>query len=223
MAPELIRKLLSADGEYRIRIGMMNPESLDRILDGLMDVMKDERVYRFIHIPVQSGSDTVLKRMKRRYTVEQFIRIAERMRAVHPDISISTDLITGFPGESEDDHRKSLDLISKISPDTVNVTRFSPRPGTEAMRMNDQVHGRASKGRSREITAMRFSEAEDRNKGLVGRTLRVLVTEEGKNGTMIARSENYRPVIVSGDNELGTFADAEITGCEPTHLFGSVR
>ena len=221
--PKLIRRLLTADGEYRIRIGMMNPESLDVILDDLMEVMNDGRVYRFIHVPVQSGSNAVLKRMNRRYTVEQFIHIAERMRHFHPDISISTDLIAGFPGESEDDHRKSLKLICDVSPDTVNVTRFSPRPGTEAMSMDGQIHGRVSKGRSREITAMRFSEAEDRNRMLIGKTVRVLVTEEGKNGTMIARSGNYRPVIISGNNKTGTFADVDIIGCEPTHLFGSVR
>ena len=220
--PSLIKGLLSVDGEYRIRIGMMNPESLDRILDDLMDVMCDDRVYKFIHVPVQSGSDAVLERMNRRYTVSGFIGMIERIRSFHPDVSISTDVIAGFPGESDDDHERSLDLIRRISADTVNVTRFSPRPGTEAAAMDGQLHGRVSKGRSRMLTELRFNEAENRNRGLVGRTMRVLVTEEGKNGTMIARTLNYRPIIISDAVRLGEFVDVLITGCEPTHLFGSL-
>ena len=220
--PDLVRRLLSVDGEYRIRIGMMNPESLERILGDLMNVMKDGRVYRFIHVPVQSGSDDVLRRMGRRYTASQFIGMIEAVRSFHGDMTISTDLITGFPGESEEDHKKSLDLIRVVSPDIVNVTRFSARPGTEAAVMGGQIHGRISKERSREITSLRFSVAEERNMSFVGKTLRVLVTEDGKKGTMIARTGNYRPVILSSDNKIGDFLDTDITGCEPTHLFGSL-
>ena len=220
--PELIGELLTVPGEYRIRIGMMNPDSLERILDPLMSVMKDERVYRFIHIPVQSGSDRMLKAMGRRYTASQFCDMVERMRAVYNDISISTDMITGFPGETDDDHRMSVDLIRKISPDTVNVTRFSPRPGTEASFMDDRIHGRTGKERSREITSTKSDEAMDRNKSLIGKSVRVLVTEYGKDGTMIARTGNYRPVIITGEHRIGGFLDVTITDCEPTHLFGRI-
>jgi len=219
--PDLIGSLLTTKGEYRIRIGMMNPEGLDNILERLMDVMDDDRVYRFVHVPVQSGSDDVLRRMNRRYTSSEFVDMVNRMRSRHNDISISTDLMTGFPGETDEDHRKSLGLIRNASPDTVNVTRFSSRPGTEASLM-EQIHGRTSKERSREITAMRFDEAHNRNSELIGKKVRVLVTEEGKNGTMIARTGNYRPVILSDICKLGSFADVIVTGCEPTHLFGKI-
>jgi len=221
--PELIGKMLSVDGEYRIRIGMMNPESLERILDGLMRVMKDDRVYRFVHVPVQSGSDGVLKRMGRRYTASRFVSMVEKMRSFHKDITVSTDLISGFPGESEEDHKRSLDLIRTVSPDTVNVTRFSGRPCTEAALMSDQIHGRISKERSRQLTEMRHGEAESRNRELIGRTVRVLVTEKGKKGTMIARTGNYKQVIISGDNEVGTFVDVVIDDCVSTHLFGTTK
>jgi len=220
--PELIRELLTIPGEYRIRIGMMNPDSLEKMIDPLMDVMSDERVYRFIHVPVQSGSDRILNAMGRRYTSSQFCDMVERMRAVHKDVSISTDIITGFPGETDDDHKMSVDLIRKISPDTVNVTRFSPRPGTEASLMDDRIHGRTGKERSREITSTKSNEAMERNKGLIGKVSRVLVTEYGKDGTMIARTGNYRPVIISSEHKIGEFLDVVITDCEPTHLFGRV-
>jgi len=171
---------------------------------------------------VQSGSDRMLEAMKRRYTSSQFSDMVQRIRSVHEDVSISTDIISGFPGESDDDHRMSVDLIRKISPDTVNVTRFSARPGTEASLMNEQIHGRTSKERSREITATKSYEAMDRNKGMIGNTVRVLVTEYGKDGTMIARTGNYRPVIIVGPYTIGTFLDVIITDCESTHLFGHV-
>jgi tRNA A37 methylthiotransferase MiaB len=186
-----------------------------------MDVMSDERIYKFVHVPVQSGSDDVLKRMNRRYTASGFLDMVDRIRSSHRSISISTDLISGFPGETDDNHKKSLELIRAVSPDTINVTRFSARPGTEAASMDGQIHGRTSKERSRAITAARFNEALERNRELLGKTVRALVTEEGKDGTMIARTNNYRPVIVSGDHGLGRFLDVEITDCEPTHLFGS--
>jgi len=221
--PKLIRRLLAVDSEFRIRVGMMNPESLGPILGDLMEVMYDPRVYKFIHVPVQSGSDSVLKRMGRRYTSAQFLEMIAKMRSFHKDITISTDLITGFPGESDDDHEESMELVRTVSPDVVNVTRFSARPCTEAMTMDDQVHGRISKERSRELTTLRHSEAEDRNKEFIGRTVRVLVTEKGKKGTMIARTGNYKQVIISGDIALGTFADAEITDCTSTHLIGKMK
>ena len=221
--PELIKKMLAVGGEYRIRIGMMNPESLERILEDLMRVMRDEHVYRFIHVPVQSGSDDILKRMGRRYTASQFITMIEKMRSFHNDITISTDLITGFPGESDEDHEKSMSLVRNVSPDVVNVTRFSGRPCTEAALMKDQILGRISKERSRELTTLRHDEAETRNRELIGKTVRIVVTEKGKKGTMIARTGNYKQVIISDDNELGTFADAEITGCTSTHLIGTTK
>jgi tRNA A37 methylthiotransferase MiaB len=87
----------------------------------------------------------------------------------------------------------------------------------------DRLHGRTTKERSRAITAARFNEALERNKELIGKRVRVLVTEEGKDGTMIARTNNYRPVIISEKDSLGMFLDVTITNCEPTHLFGSVR
>jgi MiaB-like tRNA modifying enzyme len=221
--PKLLRRLLAVDGDYRIRIGMMNPESLLRILDDLMDVMRDPRIYKFIHVPAQSGSDRILKRMGRRYTAKQFIAMIERIRSMHEDMTISTDMISGFPGETDEDHNESMELMRTVSPDIINVTRFSPRPGTEAKSMDDQIHGRVSKERSRELTEIRYAEADARNKELVGRTLRVLITEEGKKGTMIARTGNYKQVIIPDDHKLGDLVDVEITGSESMHLFGCIH
>jgi len=218
--PSLLKMFLRAGGEYRIRIGMMNPNSLFGIADGLADIFSDERVYRFLHVPVQSGSDIVLERMNRHYTAEEFLSLVEKIRVKCPDISISTDLISGFPGETEEDHQQSISMLKRLSADTVNVTRFSARPGTPAFSMGEQIHGRISKERSREMTSTKSDEAFERNMMMIGKRYRVLVTEIGKQGTVIARTGNYRPVGIHEELNLGEFVDVEITAAESTHLFG---
>lgn len=220
--PTLLRRFLEFEGEYRIRIGMMNPNNLDRILDDLMDVMEDERVYRFLHIPVQSGSNSVLEKMRRHYTVDRFMGIVNRLRERYPDISIATDLITGFPGETERDHEKSIKLIKDLHADTVNITRFSVRPGTDAATMKNQIHGNISKERSTELTETKMSVEGDINSTLIGQRYRALVTENGRPGTMIVRNRNYRPIGIEADIPIGTFIDVEITGSAPTHLVGRI-
>ena len=218
--PHLIERFLERDGDYRIRIGMMNPNYLEPIADRLLDLMKDRRVYRFLHIPVQSGSDDVLKNMRRRYTAEGFLSMVERMREKVPDISISTDMITGFPGETDEDHRKSVELIRRLHADTVNITRFSVRPGTDAASMKGQIQGNVSKERSTELTETKMEVEYDVNRNLVGKRFRVLVTEKGKEGTVITRTENYRPVGIDEDIPLGTFIDAEVIDCASTYVTG---
>ena len=220
--PALLAELLKVNGEYRIRIGMMNPNSLMDITEKLLDSMNDERVYKFIHIPVQSGSNDILKMMNRPYTADEFMILVAFLRSKYPDISISTDIISGFPGETNEDHMKSVELIMELGADTVNVTRFSARPGTVAFSMDGQVHGRTCKERSREITSIKSDTAFGCNEAMIGKVCRVLVTERGRDGTMIARTENYRPVGIKGTFKLGTFLDVEIVSAAPTHLFGRV-
>lgn len=214
----LIRSMLSREGDFRIRLGMTNPDSMARVADGITELMGDDRLYRFVHIPVQSGSDAVLRRMRRKYTVEDFLELVDILRSAVPDISIATDLICGFPGETDEDHWMSVDLIRELRADTVNITRFSARPGTAAASM-EQVHGRISAERSAELTKVKNETERDVNSGMVGRTCRALATEVGKDGTIL-RTGNYRPVVIRKDIPLGTFTDVEVTDCMPTYLIG---
>lgn len=216
--PHLIRSMLQKDGDYRIRIGMMNPNHLKRIADDLLEVMSDDRVYKFLHIPVQSGSDDVLKRMRRGYTAESFMELVDRLRERIPEISIATDIITGFPGETDEDHEKTKELIRSLHADTLNITRFSSRPGTEAAGM-EQLHGRILKERSTELTELKNEVEYNVNKRLIGQRFKALATEVGKEGTIV-RTEYYRPVVIRNDIPLGTFIDVEITDVRPTYLFG---
>lgn len=217
----LMRLLLTKEGDYRVRIGMMNPNSLRPVLDSVLDAFADPRVYRFLHLPVQSGSDRVLAAMSRHYRAQDFYDLVAAIRARYPDLSIATDLIAGFPGETDQDQQQSVDLIRRLRADTVNITRFSARPGTPAFAL-PQLNGRILKDRSTELTAAKNDTEASVNAGLIGKRFRALVTEVGEPGTVIVRTDNYRPIALTGSLPLGTFVDVEVTGCRATYLVGKL-
>ena len=218
--PELLKELLKVQGDYKIRIGMMNPNHLMPILERMIDCLLDHRVYRFLHIPVQSGSDAVLKAMRRHYTSEAFLGMVDELRGRIPDISIATDLICGFPGETEEDHKETIDLMRKLRMDTANITRYSPRPGTDSITLPGELNGNVTKQRSQELTEVKTEVEYDVNSKLVGRRVKVLITENGKDGTMIGRTINYRPIGFRTTHDLGEYVEIEITGCAATYLTG---
>lgn len=218
---DLIRLLLTKEGDYRIRVGMMNPNSLKPVLNSVLDAFGDERVYKFLHIPVQSGSNSVLDKMQRHYTVEDFFSLVSEIRKRYPEMSIATDLIAGFPDETDEDHKMSLDLISKLKADTINITRFSPRPGTAAFKM-PQINGRILKERSSDLTDMKNKTEAMINASMVGKTYSALVSEKSSDGSVIARTDNYRPIAIKSDIPLGTRITAKVTESHPTYLIGKV-
>jgi MiaB/RimO family radical SAM methylthiotransferase len=128
--PSLLQKFDDIPGRFMIRVGMMNPGTVKGILDDLVDAYAGNRIFKFLHLPVQSGSDSVLKRMGREYTVSDFEEIVARFKQRYPEITLATDMIVGFPGETDEDFSQSLDLIDRIRPQKVNITRYSARPFT---------------------------------------------------------------------------------------------
>jgi len=133
--PYLLKKILEIKGNFKIRIGMMNPENVLPILNELIEIYKNDKVLKFLHIPVQSGSNRILKKMGRNYKVEDFKKIVYAFKDEVKNICISTDIIVGFPGESEEDFNKTLNLIKEIKPGVLNISKFAPRPGTMASKM----------------------------------------------------------------------------------------
>jgi len=218
--PGLLYKVLELEGDFKIRVGMMNPGPANRILGQLMDVMENERVFKFLHIPVQSGSDRILEAMGRRYSAQEFRDLVEAIRIRIPGMTIATDVITGFPGETDEDFEQTLELMKDTGPDIVNVTRFSPRPGTRAAGMKEQVVSRISKDRSRLATELRFEISRELNENYVDKEVEIMITEPGKPGTMMGRTCNYKPVVVKGNWEHGKNLRAEITDATPTYLIG---
>lgn len=218
--PSLLSKVTSLDGEFRVRVGMANITNLLPVLDETLEAYDSEKVYKFLHVPVQSGSDKVLNRMKRRYSVLDFKRVCEAFRERFPDSSISTDIITGFPGETEEDSRSSIELMKEVRPEIINVTRFSAREGTEAFEMDDQVPGWMSKERSRELTKLRMDISLEKNDSLIGDSFRVMTTEYVKEGTTVGRTDSYRPVVLPEHLPLGSFYEVNITSATDAYLNG---
>ena len=193
---DLLKELLKIEGDYRIRVGMMNVDGLLPVKEGLKDLMKDPRIYNFLHLPLQTGSDALLEKMRRRYTVEEWLQVAEEFRDVFPDITLSTDVIVGFPGEKEYDFEMTKQVIKEAKPDIVNVTRFSPRQGTSAYEMDDQVHSQDKKKRSKEMTNLRLKISRERNEKFTGEERSALFLEEGKCNSIKGRMDNYKVVVL---------------------------
>jgi tRNA A37 methylthiotransferase MiaB len=158
--------------------------------------------------------------MGRRYSVNDFRRQVQMFRERLQDFTLSTDVIVGFPGETNEDFNKTMELIREIRPNIVNVTRYSSRPGTPAEKSNNQVPGWMSKERSRELTVLRFKVGLSINIGREGNKEEVLITERGKDSTYIGRTMSYAPVVIEDGVRLGDLVKIEIVKSTPTHLFG---
>lgn len=219
--------LAHVPGNYKMRIGMGNPRHVCGYADALLECFQDERIYKFIHIPVQSGSDNVLKAMNRRHTAEDFKRLAEEFNTRFPLSTLSTDLIVGYPGETEGDFRETLRLLEETRPTVCNITRFVARPGTAAARMEADAGLRIPDSVKHErsaILAEAFQKIARENNSLwVGKTCDVVVEKAGHRvGTSIARNEAYRPVALVGNIPAGTRLSVRITGAEPFAIMGEV-
>jgi len=209
----LLNELSHLDGEFRLRVGMLNPMLVAGRSKEMAKAWSDSRTYKFMHLPIQSGSQKILDSMTRDHTLEEFWEVVEVFRDYYPEMMIITDIITGFPGETDDDHQETVDLLNQLSPDLVNVTRFSPRKGTPASRYK-RVDGRIVKKRSRELTNLRKDLGAKSFKRFVGRETSVLTIENQRKGSTLCRDDNYRPIILKQELPLGEFYDVKIIDSE---------
>jgi len=215
---ELLEECCNVKGDFLIRVGMMNPNHALRILDRLIQAYKNEKVFKFLHLPVQSGDDEVLRRMNRFYSAEDFKRIVSAFRSEIPHITLSTDVICGFPGESEEAFNRTVELIEEIKPDVVNISKFFPRPRTPAAEMK-QLPPAQVKSRSRRLTEVVRRISYERNRLWLGWEGRILVDEKGKHETWVGRNYAYKPVVVKSDrNLLGEFVNVRVVEAFPTYL-----
>ena len=208
--PELLNMITEIPGDFRIRVGMTTPNSLSKIIDPMLDAMQSPKLYKFIHIPIQSGNDQILSAMRRKYTVQEFKDVVNRLRETIPEIGISTDIICGFPGETPEQFQDSLDLIKWLRPDVLNINRFWERPGTDAAKMPGRLHGRETKERSRMMTTLWKEIAVDVGKRWIGWEGEILVTEHGKRGTKVGRNYVYKAIAVKTDARLGSFVNVRV-------------
>jgi threonylcarbamoyladenosine tRNA methylthiotransferase CDKAL1 len=222
----LLKALGDVEGDFRVRVGMMTPSLVMDILDELIEAFKNSRIFKFVHLPVQSGDEQVLRRMHRFYTVQDFQEIVDAFHAAFPEITVATDVICGFPSETREAFENTLKLIGEVKPDIVNVSKFFARPRTAAAEMHDAfVEPREIKRRSTEAAKLVKRVSLERNQRWVGWSGEVLVDEKGKvPGSWIGRNFAYKPVTVKSSADLlGETLRVKVVKAFSTHLAGTVE
>ena len=197
----LIRETAKIDEIKRIRFTTSYPSSFS---EDLIEVFEEKKLANHIHIPVQSGSDKILKMMKRRYTAEEFTSVIEKIRKIRKDISITSDFIVGFPGETKEDFNKTLGLVKEINFDASFSFIYSPRPKTSALKLPDNVSLKEKKIRLQILQKQLDLQAFLYSKNMVNTSQKVLVTGFSKKDTheLTGRTENNRIVNFSGEKTL---------------------
>ncbi|MBN1357700.1 tRNA (N(6)-L-threonylcarbamoyladenosine(37)-C(2))-methylthiotransferase [Candidatus Bathyarchaeota archaeon] len=223
---ELLKALADVEGDFRVRVGMMTPNLVTDILNDLVEAFRSSKVFKFVHLPVQSGDDLVLRGMNRFYTVQGFREVVDSFRGVFPKVTVATDVICGFPGETREAFENTLKLIGEVKPDIVNVSKFFARPGTVAAEMRVGVVEPAEiKRRSSEAAKLVRQVSLERNRRWLGWRGDVLVDEKGKvPGSWIGRNLAYKPVTLkSSENLLGKTLHVKVVKAFSTYLAGKAE
>ena len=221
---DLMHRICALDGDFRLRFMTSHPkDASDRLIEAMAT---EDKVVKHFHLPVQSGSDEILRRMNRKYTAEKYLERVEKIRASVPDVSLTSDIIVGFPGETEEDFEATLAMMRAARYDMVYSFIYSPRAGTPAASMPDQVPREVSSARMERLLALGAEIADERNARFVGRTLRVLVEDVSKNEPekLTGRGDPVRPIHFPGERSLiGQFVNVRITEAKTYCLEGEVE
>ena len=216
---ELIDAVANLPGDFRLRFMTSHPKDAS---DELIRVMaKNEKIVRHFHLPLQSGSDGILSRMNRRYTAEKYYGIVEKLRSAMPDISLSSDIIVGFPGETDEDFEATMDMLRRVQYDAIFSFIYSPRKGTPAAEMENQVSHEVSTARFERMLALQNEISLARNQRFVGRTMRVLAEEisHGDATKITGRGDSPRPIHFAADpSVIGQFVNVKITAADTFSL-----
>lgn len=220
---ELLKMLNDVDGLERIRFMTSNPKDLSDELIEAFAVC--DKLCRNLHLPIQSGSNRVLKRMNRKYTREDYLKLIEKLRKTVPDITLSTDIIVGFPGETNEDFEETLSIVKEVEYDSAFTFIYSIRKGTPAEKFEDQIE-ESEKHRRFDLLVSAVNEiSEKKNKAYQDRVEKVLVDGVSKNdkSTLTGRTDGFKLVNFAGKKELiGSIVDVKITDAKTFSLFGEV-
>ncbi len=220
---KLMWRISSIGGDFMVRVGMLNPEHLHRYMDEFVGAFEDERFYRFVHLPVQSGSDSVLRSMRRNYAARDVELMAKELRDRVPGMTIETDVIVGYPTETCDDLERTFSLLEEMKPDITNISKFAARPPASASSMK-RLGDEEVKARSAEATRRVRILQRSINEGFIGKNVDVLITEKGAlsaNG----KTRSYRQVVVNRDFEgvaLGSWQRVTVEKVSANALYGSL-
>ena len=212
----LIKEVANLDGDFRVRVGMMHPKSILNDVDEIIDAIKHPKVYNFIHLPIQSGSDKVLSEMRRGHTIGQYLDIVSKFKSAIPDLTLAVDVIVGYPTETDEDFDMTVDLLETVRPSLIHLSKYQHRKGAISSSLKVIPHD-VMKKRSKFLSEIKSKITENENRELVGSYQNVLVIEKGSKGGFIAKTDSYIPVIVD-DAELGTFVRVKIIEATSTYL-----
>lgn len=221
----LLRSIVALPGHFFVRLGMMTPKFVTKFIDPLVKQLVKEKVYTFLHLPIQSGANSILRVMRRRETVEYFTELVLHLKEEVPTLVLATDVIVGFPGESPQDFAATQALLKEIRPAIVNLSKYTDRPGTLAARMDNKIPSHIKAKRSQKIANFIRHITHLELKKWIGWEGMLLINERGKHpDQFVGRNPSYLPVVLSGaDVELGNFIQVHITDAGPTYLIGEER
>lgn len=219
----LLKDVSKIEGIRRLRFATSHPKDFD---EDILEVMAGTpSICRAINLPVQSGSDRILKEMNRGYTRSQYIELVKRIRSVLPDVSLTTDLIVGFPQETEEDFKDSYDLLKELRFDIIHTAAYSPREGTKAAIMEGQIDNKVKAARLNEINALQSQLARELNEEYVGRKFEILVDGPAPKGegSLQGRTKTDKVVIIKGGPEyMGRYIDVKIIRASHWSLEGEI-
>jgi threonylcarbamoyladenosine tRNA methylthiotransferase CDKAL1 len=200
---ELLRKCCKIPGDFKIRVGMMNPMYIPRLLRELVNVyLQNHQIMKFLHIPVQSGSDRILRKMKRGHSAQTFLDAVQAFREKIPEMTIATDVIVGYPSETEEDFQQTIDLLRMTQPDVVNVSKYSSRPGVSAA-LEKKVDSHITKQRTQLLDLILNDISSTRNSRWLGWKGQVVIDEIGDSYVQ-GRNYAYKPVLLNTSASCGS-------------------
>ncbi len=220
--PELLNKILPIKHNFKLRLGMMNPNHLYSILDEMIEIYKNKKMYKFLHIPIQSASDKILTDMNRKYNIVTVKDIIKKFKKEFPDITIATDIITGYPTETEQDHKLNLEFIKEFKPDVLNLSKFSSHKQTHAGKLsllNKEIINR----RASEIMQLHRATAKENKQKFKDKIVKAFINSKAKIQSVFeARDENYNIILISSKDKsiIGKTIDVKIKEAGVHHMIG---
>jgi MiaB/RimO family radical SAM methylthiotransferase len=211
--PSLMRKICTISGDFKIKLGYMNPSSVIKMADDLISALSHPKVYRYIHFNIQSASNTLLRKMKRDYTKKEFMMIVKELRKSYPNLTIETDVIVGYPGESDEDFEVTKMFLRELKPDMINVYPFSKRPH---MKLEQEVPSWKIKERYEDMIKIKNMLESESLKKWVGWRGEVCIIDK-HNNFLIGRNFAYRDIILK-HGSLGEKVNISVSGIHDGYL-----
>jgi len=214
--PALMKELLEVKGDYMVRIGMINPNHALELIDELSDILRHFQVFKFVHIPLQSGNDRILKLMNRKYSVDDFVFLVKKLREAIPNITLATDVIVGFSSETDQEFEDTCSLLEQLRIPVINITKFYPRLGTPAQKLK-VLPNKIAKNRSLRL-AMLYKKITT-NAEWIDWQGDIIIDEAGKGKSWVGRNDHYKQVVVKDAKlSLGQKVMVKIVGAEQYYL-----